>query len=308
MQNKNEKMYKELVYEWVYYHRQFIKESTYSNYINIIDNHLNNDIGFIQISDINNSTLQEYVLNKHSQNLSIKSIKDIMVVFKLSLRYGFKLEYISAFDLSIKYPKVTSTNSIEILTSNEISKIVTFVRNSNDTRDLGILISLLTGMRIGEISALKYSDICFKTSTISISRTLQRIYTKKEKTKIIETTPKTNSSIRTIPLSKELKDMIRNKNYVSTDYVLSISSIPVEPRLLRKRFDSVLSKSKIKHYKFHSLRHTFATKCIEAKIDYKTISVLLGHSNINTTLNLYVHPNKSQKKKAISKLTASILR
>lgn len=308
MQCNNIKTYNELVFEWVYYHKQFIKESTYSNYINIIDNHLNKDMGYIPIDEITNNTLQDYVLCKHKQKLSIKSIKDIMVVFKLSLRYGFKKDYIVSFDLTIKYPKVTTKNYIEILSSNEINRIVKFVRNSDDTRDIGILIALLTGMRIGEISALRYSDICFKSNTINISRTLQRIYTKKEKTKIIETTPKTNSSIRSIPLSKELKDILSQKNSDLTDYVLSLSSIPVEPRLLRKRFDSLLSKTKIKHYKFHSLRHTFATKCIEAKIDYKTISVLLGHSNINTTLNLYVHPNKSQKKKAINKLTASILR
>ena len=308
MQNNNKTTYNELVNEWINYHKQFIKESTYSNYINIIDNHLSKDIGYYSTNDISNNTLQEYVLNKYSQKLSIKSIKDIMVVFKLSLRYGFKKEYLSVFDLTVKYPKVTSKNDIEVLTSNEINKVVSFARNSVDTRDLGILIALLTGMRIGEISALKYSDICFKSNTINISRTLQRIYTKKEKTKIIETTPKTNSSIRTIPLSKELKEILRNRLYDSTDYVLSLSATPVEPRLLRKRFNSLLSKTKIKHYKFHSLRHTFATKCIEAKIDYKTISVLLGHSNINTTLNLYVHPNKSQKKKAINKLTASMFR
>ncbi|PAT00999.1 hypothetical protein CI105_08910 [Candidatus Izimaplasma bacterium ZiA1] len=308
MKSNNIETYNELVYEWIFYHKQFIKESTYSNYINIIDNHLNKDLGLFLIEDITNNTLQEYVLSKHNQKLSIKSIKDIMVVFKLSLRYGFKRDYIVSFDLSIKYPKVTSKNLIEILSSNEINKIVSFVMNSDDTRDLGILIALLTGMRIGEISALRYSDICFKSNTIYISRTLQRIYTKQEKTKVIETTPKTNSSIRAIPLSRELKEILKDQKYDSTDYVLSLSSTAVEPRLLRKRFDSLLSKTKIKHHKFHSLRHTFATKCIEAKIDYKTLSVLLGHSNIDTTLNLYVHPNISQKKKAINKLTASILR
>lgn len=308
MKNKNEKVFTELVYEWIDYHKQFIKESTYSNYINIIENHLNKDLGEMKINEINNVVLQEYILMKNMKPLSIKSIKDIMVVFKLTLRYGFKKEYMIAFDLSVKYPKVTSNKSIEILSNREINKIVEYVQNSNDKRDVGVLIALLTGMRIGEISALKFSDICFKTNTINVSRTLQRIYTKKEKTKIIETTPKTNSSIRSIPLSKELKEILKRNNMAPSSYILSLSTIPVEPRLLRKRFDSILEKARVKHYKFHALRHTFATKCIEAKIDYKTISVLLGHSNINTTLNLYVHPNNSQKKKAINKLTASIFR
>lgn len=124
----------------------------------------------------------------------------------------------------------------------------------------------------------------------------------------MESTPKTNSSYRVIPLSQELKSLLQTHKQERNNYILSNNQHPVEPRLLRKRFNHILGKNKIMHYKFHSLRHTFATKCIEAKVDYKTISVLLGHSNINTTLNLYVHPNNSQKKKAINKLTAHILR
>ena len=307
MKNKN-LQYNELVYEWINYHKQFIKESTYSNYTNIIDNHLSLDLGTSPLNAMDNNTLQNYVLKKFACELAIKSIKDIMVVLKLSLKYGFKKDYTAAFDLSVKYPKVITKNNIEILSSREIYKVVDYVNKSEDSRDIGILIALLTGMRIGEISALKYSDICFKTNTINISRTLQRIYTKKDKTRIIETTPKTNSSIRSIPLSKELKEILVKQSYSSNDYILSLSSNPTEPRLLRKRFNLLLAKKKIKHFKFHSLRHTFASKCIEAKIDYKTISVLLGHANISTTLNLYVHPNNSQKKKAINRLTASILK
>lgn len=306
--------YTDLANKWLNYHSQFIKESTYSNYRNIIDNHLFPDFGDLEIYDFNNSILQQYVIAKHSNgskindSLSIKTVKDIMVVLKLTLRYAFKEDNISSFDLSVKYPKITENRSIKTLSKSEISKIISAVQNSADERDIGILFGLLSGMRIGEICALRYSDISFKSNTIEVSRTLQRIYTKNDKTKIIETSPKTNSSFRSIPLSKELKTKLVTKKNSNNNYVLSNSKNPVEPRLLRKRFSSLLNECNIKHYTFHSLRHTFATKCIEAKIDYKTISVLLGHANINTTLNLYVHPNSTQKKRAINKLTAHMFK
>lgn len=313
MRNKNIE-YPNFVNEWIDYHRQFIKESTYSNYRNIIDNHLLIDFTNSALDDFSTKLLQQYVLRKidcgsvENNPLSIKTVKDIMVVLKLSIRYAFRNELMSSFDLSVKYPKVVSNSQVMIISNRDITKIVSTIYSSTDPRDVGILMGLLTGLRIGEICALKYSDICFKSNTITISRTLQRIHTKENKTKIMESTPKTNSSYRVIPLSQELKSLLQTHKQERNNYILSNNQHPVEPRLLRKRFNHILGKNKIMHYKFHSLRHTFATKCIEAKVDYKTISVLLGHSNINTTLNLYVHPNNSQKKKAINKLTAHILR
>jgi integrase len=300
--------------QWIRYHSQFIKESTYSNYRNIIDNHLAKDFTDFSLEDFSNNVLQNYVLTKYTSgstnnnSLSIKTVKDIMVVLKLSLRYAFQEQVISSFDLSVKYPKTTMNRTLTTISKFEISKIIDTVKQSTDTRDIGILFGLLSGMRIGEICALKYSDISFKENNINVSRTLQRIYTKKDKTKIIETTPKTNSSFRTIPLSRELKALLSSHSNKTDNYILSDSNIPVEPRLLRKRFNSILKQCKIQHYTFHTLRHTFATKCIEAKIDYKTISVLLGHANISTTLNLYVHPNTTQKKRAINKLTAHMFK
>ena len=241
----------------------------------------------------------------HNTPLAIKSIKDIMVVLKLSLRYAFSTNKLRSFDLAIKYPKSVNNNGISTLSKTEINRLVKSINKNEDQREIGVLIAILTGLRIGEICALKYSDICFKSNTITVSKTLQRIYTKEHKSKIIESSPKTNSSFRTIPLAPQLKNYLSKRS--DDIYVLSNTLIPVEPRLLRKVFNRLLEQNNMKHYKFHSLRHTFATKCIEAKIDYKTISVLLGHANINTTLNLYVHPSYSQKKKAINKLTALLI-
>ncbi len=305
--------FEELVELWMPYHKQFIKESTYSNYSNILDNHLLRDFRGKKISEFNNHFLQAYVIEKcikgsvKGEVLSVKTVKDIMVVLKLLLRYSFSWDTIGSFDLNVKYPKIVKSQKPMIITNKDIRKIVKTVYSSKDQRDIGVLFALLAGLRIGEICALRYKDICFQSSLIYINRTLQRIYTKKDKTRIVETTPKTSSSIREIPLSKEIRSFLKPKTMDQESYVLSNSLKPVEPRLLRNRFNHILSMNKLQHYKFHTLRHTFATKCIEIKIDYKTISNLLGHSNINTTLNLYVHPNNSQKKKAINKLTTFII-
>lgn len=310
---KQSKTFDDLSKVWLPYHKRFIKESTYSNYINIIDNHLLRDFKDVKLFELSNNQIQDYVIHKCKQgstkgnSLSVKTVKDIMVVLKLLLRYSFSIGYSNSFDLSVKYPKTTTNQKPMIIGKSDIQKIISFIYISDDRRDIGILFGLLTGMRIGEICALRYRDICVKTGYISVNRTLQRIYTKIDKTKIIESTPKTSSSIRKIPLSKELKSFLDIKNNDKDNFILSNTVNPIEPRLLRNRFNKVLRLNKLQHYKFHALRHTFATRCIEIKIDYKTISALLGHSTINTTLNLYVHPNNSQKKKAINKLTASLI-
>lgn len=302
------------IYSWIEGHKAYVKESTYFNYITIINNHLVADLGGINLKKFNNHLIQEYVLKKMTNgsvsgsNLSIKTVKDIMVVLKLALRFAFRNQFINDFTLEIKYPKQISNNKPYILNSSDLNKLTNHLFVSNNPIEIGILIVVLTGIRIGELCALKFSDIDLKTNQILISKTLQRIYNKKDKSKIIITTPKTNSSIRIIPLFIKLKSKIKDLKYCENDYILSQTSNPIEPRILRNRFNAILRQLNINHIKFHSLRHTFASKCVESGIDYKTISVLLGHSNINTTLNLYVHPNNEQKYKAINKVSKYMIK
>lgn len=311
--HKNQK-YREFVTYWIEYHKNFVKESTYANYMNIVDNHLIRDFGEKHLWEFNKTLLQDYVILKltngsiNESPLALKSVRDIMVVLKMSLRHAFTYDYIDSFDLSVRYPSKSVNNIPVSISNNELQIIIQSIKTSNDRRDLGILLALFTGLRIGEICALRYSDISNDKKSINISRTLQRIYTKKTKTKIIETTPKTASSYRSIPISKEVIDIFTSDTPVEpSNYILSNSNKPVEPRILRKRFTHLLSKSNLQHYTFHMLRHTFASKCVEAQIDPKTISVILGHSNISTTLNLYVHPSETQKQKAIDNMSNFIL-
>lgn len=176
---------------------------------------------------------------------------------------------------------------------------------------VGNYISLSTGLRIGEICALKWSDINVADGTITVSRTIERIYIiegEKKHTELVINTPKTKNSCREIPMSKELLSMIKPlKKVVNEDfYVLTNDERPTEPRTYRNYYNGLMAKLDIPKLKYHGLRHSFATRCIEAGCDYKTVSVLLGHSNISTTLNLYVHPNMEQKKRCITKMFKSL--
>ena len=162
-------------------------------------------------------------------------------------------------------------------------------------------------MRIGEICALTWNDIDIQNETIHIHKTLQRIYifeNTKKQTKLILDTPKTKNSIRDIPILPELLSLLRSiKKVVNNEYfILSNDSTPLEPRAYRNYYKNLLNKIGVPFIKFHALRHSFATRCVESKCDYKTISVILGHSSINTTMNLYVHPNLEQKRRCLKQM------
>ena len=160
-------------------------------------------------------------------------------------------------------------------------------------------------MRIGEICALKWKDVNLSEKIIYVKKTAERIDNcVLKETKIIIDSPKTENSIRNIPIPSKLYNILKTlKNKYNNDcYVLSGTNKIIEPRMYQKFFKKVLKKNNIKQRKFHSLRHTFATNCIEVGMDVKSLSELLGHSSVNTTLNVYVHSTDSLKKKYLEKL------
>lgn len=304
-------LYKEWATKWLAYKKDYVKESTYANYSNVIYNHLIPDLGNTYLQDIDHNLLQQYILDKLKKGrvgentpLSEKTVKDIMMVLKSSLRYAMNQGVINVINLEFTYPKNQKNQRLYILSKKEQKKITEYLLDNLNPRNIGILISLYSGMRIGEICALRWSDIDFKNNIIHVNKTLQRIYvkdeTQKTTSKIIVSSPKTSTSNRDIPMSKDFAAIIKPLKINSKFYVLTASSECLEPRSYRKHFMQVLKKLKIKPINFHSLRHTFATNCISLGIDYKTVSELLGHSDISITLNLYVHPNLSQKKKCMN--------
>lgn len=306
---KKKILYKDWIYEWLIEKREYIKESTYANYSNNTFNHIIPKLGEYELFELNHRIIQNFLLELSktgkkdgSGGLSEKTIKDITIIVKGSLKKAINEDKMKHIELTFNYPKDQHDNKIYILTKHEQNKITDYVLNNLSTRNIGILISLYSGIRIGELCALKWEDIDFKKGILDINKTIQRIYIKdKEKniSKVIITTPKTKNANREIPINKDFLEILKKVKTNKEDYILTGNSNYIEPRTYRKYFNKVLKEAKIKHFNFHSLRHTFATNCISLGVDYKTVSELLGHANVNITLNLYVHPRLSQKKKCI---------
>lgn len=221
------------------------------------------------------------------------------------MKFGAKKDMIVYKPWDVDFPTNHSKNHIEVFTTADHKKAMNYIKEHLTFRNLGVLICLSTGMRIGEVCALKWSDIDLTDQVIRINRTIQRIYViegGKRRTELILDTPKTKNSIRDIPLTKDLLVIIKAfSKIVNPEYfVLTNEEKPTEPRTYRSYYKNLMDKIGLPVIKFHGLRHSFATRCIENKADYKTVSVLLGHSNITTTLNLYVHPNAEQKRNVIN--------
>lgn len=303
------KTVREIAAAWKEYKRPYVKQSTMAAYVLILENHVLPYFG--DCDALHEQEVQAFVLQKLERGLSIKTVKDILIVLKMMMKFGVKNEWMTYYEWDIKYPTTSANKELEVLSVTNHRKILNYIQSHFTFTGLGIYISLSTGLRIGEICALKWSDINVTDGTITVSRTIERIYIiegGKKHTELVINTPKTKNSCREIPMSKELLSIIKAlKKVVNEDfYVLTNNERPTEPRTYRNYYNGLMAKLGIPKLKYHGLRHSFATRCIEAGCDYKTVSVLLGHSNISTTLNLYVHPNMEQKKRCITKMFRSL--
>lgn len=301
----NKKTIKEIANFWKEDKRQYVKQSTMAVYLLSLENHILPAFG--SKMGVTEEDVQAFALEKLSGGLSQKTVKDMLIVLKMVLRFGEKQGWLNHTEWRVKYPTSQPAIALPILTKANQKKLMTYLKDNFSFLNLGILVCLSTGLRIGEVCALRWSDIDMVTGTLYVNRTIERIYivdTEKPHTELVVNTPKTKNSLREIPLSKELVRVLRplmkivNVNY----YILTNDMKPTEPRTYRNYFNRLLRQLDIPRLKFHGLRHSFATRCIESHCDYKTVSVLLGHADISTTLNLYVHPNEEQKRNCIDKM------
>lgn len=304
-----EKNIRQIADLWKEEKRQFVKKSTFAAYSLIVETHLQPVFG--NLTAVTEKDVQDFVLQKLNGGLSQKTIKDMLIVLRMILKFGAKKNYCVYAPIDVIFPTDRERQELEVLSIANQKKIMRFVEDNFTFRNLGIFICLSTGIRIGEICALTWDDIDTENGVIHIRKTIQRIYIKEngiKKTELLIDTPKTATSMRDIPMIKDLYEILKPlKKVVNNDcFVLTNEATPTEPRTYRNYYKKLLDKLGIPPIKFHGLRHSFATRCIESKCDYKTVSVILGHSNISTTLNLYVHPNYEQKKKCIDKMFRKI--
>lgn len=295
-----------LCQEWLCSKKIYVKESTYNQYYNAINNHILPLL--LKIKNTSNSTIiQDYLYLLIQKGYSDKTIHDILSIIKSIDCYlkkrGINLR-INIETINIKRKK-TDVEYLDICSQKNLSH---FLLENLNNKTFGILLALYTGIRIGELCALKWEDIDLKSNTLSINKTLIRIQNhivedSLSKTRIIITSPKSNDSIREIPLPEFIIDAAKQIFTKTSDYVLSGNTNYIEPRNMQYYFQKVLIQSGTRSVKFHALRHTFATRCIESNFDVKTLSEILGHSNVRMTLEKYVHSTMELKRKNMDKLS-----
>lgn len=234
--------------------------------------------------------------------------RKVITIFKTALKDIFKDsdEYVNILR-AVSMPKESKT-AVQVFSIKEQRLVEEAVMNFDDMRSLGILLCFYTGIRLGELCGLKWGDFDLEAGTMSISRTVFR--TKNfsggaHKTSLIAGMPKSRKSIRKIPLpgfllrmTKEMKEYMGNDD----DFILTRGKTPIDPRTYQKIYKRVLKSAGVEDRKFHSLRHSFATRALELGVDIKTLSEILGHTNVTITLNIYAHSLMEQKKVAIEKL------
>jgi len=305
----------ELFTKWLERKKINVKQSTYSKYYNIIYTHIIPHFKNIKISDLNTDMIDNFIIEKKENGrkdgqggLSNVTVCNILSVVKGVLYFAEREKYISCPTDNICKPKIIS-KEMRVLTIKEQETLEQHLESDLDCSKLGILICLYTGVRLGEICALKWNDIDLDNGIMKVRKTLQRITnidkSEESKTKIIIDTPKSKKSLRDIPLPNFLIEILKSfkNSFPSNSYVISKDCIEyVEPRTYQNRFKAYLKECSIKNVNFHALRHTFATRCVELGVDIKSLSEILGHSNVSITLNKYVHSSSQQKKSQMNKL------
>ncbi len=302
-----------LAHLWLKEKQTLVTPSTYAGFLLIVENHLIPYFGLQKICDITESKIQEFIFylfyNGRLDNaggLTVKTIRDIILVLRLTLNFAYKSKVIEALNWDlIEYPKDLKIKKVVALSKEEEQKLIQAIYLNLTRKSVGILLTLFTGLRIGELCGLQMSDISLTDKTISVNKTIQRIYDKSKKKSYIHIgSPKTKSSERTIPVPSLLMNIIQKFYTANPNHFFLTGRIkPTEPRVYRQFFSRFVKKHKLIPVKFHELRHTFAIRAIEiSDFDIKSLSEILGHKNVSFTLNVYGRANLQQKIKCMNLL------
>lgn len=298
-----QKTFQEIAQLWSESKQAIVKYSTLCAYRLTLRTHLTPRFG--QMTQIEESDVQCFIIDKIKAGLAKKTVRDIIAVLRAVVKYGARLHLCEREDWQLDYPTTENGHKLPVLSLHHQRKLMMHIANHPTVRNIGVYLALCTGMRIGEVCALEWADVDLTHRIIRVCHTVGRIYNSDiGATERVFSTPKTKNSFREIPISKSLFEVLSIvKKQSTTPYVVGTSVYATDPRSYRDYFSRLLKRLKIDSIVFHGLRHTFATRCIESQCDYKTVSSILGHSNVSTTLNLYVHPNMQQKKRCIDKMS-----
>jgi integrase len=311
--NKNQSLYfSEVLLLWLDANKIKHKGSTNSKYEYLIKKHIIPELGNIKVSHINTDILNDF-MNKKLKKGSLKTkkelspayVRNIMFIISSAMNFVVEENITSVQNIKIHKPNVEK-KELSILNIDEQKRLKAYLLDDTDNIKIGILISLYTGLRIGEICALTWDNIDFRKKILHVNSTVARVKSNDDsqlKTKLIIDKPKTKSSLRDIPLPTKLISLLTKvKSNSPSRFIISKKESFMSPRTYEYQFHRALDKCNIQSINYHALRHTFATRCIEIGMDVKTLSEILGHSNVSITLNTYVHPSMDLKRKQLEKL------
>ncbi|MDE6519889.1 MAG: site-specific integrase [Ruminococcus sp.] len=289
--------------EWLNAVVNRVKESTFANYKAKFEKHILPKFADIPCADMLAGRINEFINKKLADGLFASYVRDIFTVFKSMLKYAQE-EY--GFKLSLKnviLPKAEK-KQIEKISDTEQKRLVSYLKANMSLTAFGILISLFMRLCIGELCGLKWSDVDFDNRILHIRRAVQRISSANgdRKTKVIISTPKSETSFRSVAIPDFFMEYFKMFQNEADFFILSGSDKVIKPRTMQYRYKKMLKYAEIENHNFHKLRHTFATNCDEKSFDVKTLSVILGHSSVNLTLNRYIHPDCSHERKLMNSM------
>lgn len=295
---------------WLQTIKHSVKESTYSHYQYTLRQYLLPVLGEFFISTLDESSLEQAMkkiivpLDGSHKPLGWSSARECLSMLRRICKYAAHLHLIRPLEICVQLPQQKHTTQTALSLA-EQTKLHAFVCENPSTRSVGLLLGMELGLRIGEICGLKWGDIDLNTGILNVRRTVSRISNGNGHTKVVIQSPKTRTSRREIPLSKQLLSLLKKLRGKFTEdawFLSGNAQKPVEPRCYRKSIRAYLRQAEIRPVRPHTLRHTFATTCLQAGCDIKTLSELLGHANPNITLQRYVHSDIARKRKEIDRI------
>lgn len=298
--------------EWLHSNRLRLKPSSYAKYQTSIEKHIVPVLGKLQLSQLSTEMISKFGLELLTvRGLAPKTVQDILVLVHAILKYGSKQYPGMLSNVEVLYPPKV-TQEMRVLSPNEQKFLTSYLLEDLSPCKFGVLLALWTGLRIGEVCALRWNRVDLQEQIIKIDATMQRVRIDDPmapgKTKVLVDSPKTASSVREIPINKQTAALCR-RMYPGDDdaYVLTGSQKAMEPRLLQYYFQNYASDCNLEGVTFHTLRHTFATRCVEVDFEIKSLSEILGHANTSITLNRYVHCSLELKRANMKKLESLYL-
>lgn len=315
--NKNQERYfGEVLFLWMENNRIRLKGGSVKKYQYLIDRHILPSLGGMKLSQITSTAVNSFLAQKlnngrldKSGSLSASYVRGIMLIINAALEFAANENMCTPLKNPI-YKPIALKKDIQILKPEEQKRLEAMLSTSNDPTAVGIYISLHTGIRIGEICALSWKDIDIENHVIHIRHTVARVKSEdgpEVTSGLMIDTPKTKASSRDIPISSTLMPVLKAVRSTSvSEYVVSDNAGFVSPRTYEYRFHRILDECGVESINYHALRHTFATRCIEAGVDVKSLSEILGHSNVSVTLNTYVHSSMEMKRSQLEKLAEVI--